>query len=104
MSCEAVATRAPRSFLSSLFPNQSLLFPQAAKWQIILFIGFLEWWSEIRLDGTKHYMKVRRRRCGAPGDALRQGRGAGAATPNPNPPKPAGWQAGLRPGLRRDSR
>ena len=31
--------------------------PQAAKWQIILGVGFLEWWSEIRVDGTPHYMK-----------------------------------------------
>jgi len=31
--------------------------PYLAKWQIILGVGFLEWWSEIRVDGTPHYMK-----------------------------------------------
>ena len=31
---------------------------QAAKIQIILGIGFLEWWSELRLEpGAAHYMK-----------------------------------------------
>ena len=28
--------------------------PEAAKWQIILFVGFLEWWSEF---GGTHYMR-----------------------------------------------
>ena len=27
------------------------------KWQIILAVGFLEWWSEIRLGSEAHYMK-----------------------------------------------
>lgn len=32
--------------------------PDAAKLQIVLGIGFLEWWSELRLiPGDKHYMK-----------------------------------------------
>ena len=32
--------------------------PEAAKLQIVLAIGFLEWWSELRLiPGDKHYMK-----------------------------------------------
>jgi len=32
--------------------------PEVAKLQIILGIGFLEWWSELRLiEGEKHYMK-----------------------------------------------
>jgi len=32
--------------------------PEVAKVQIIMGIGFLEWWSELRLiDGEKHYMK-----------------------------------------------
>jgi len=32
--------------------------PEAAKLQIVLGIGFLEWWSELRLiPGDKHYMK-----------------------------------------------
>jgi len=35
--------------------------PQAAKWQIMLFVGFLEIWSEwnyaLEADGTKHYMR-----------------------------------------------
>jgi len=32
--------------------------PEAAKVQIILGVGFLEWWSELRLvPGEKHYMK-----------------------------------------------
>jgi hypothetical protein len=30
---------------------------EVAKWQIILGVGFLEWWSELRLDNTPHYMK-----------------------------------------------
>jgi hypothetical protein len=38
-------------------PEQWDALPEAAKWQIILGVGFLEWWSEIRLDGTPHYMK-----------------------------------------------
>lgn len=29
--------------------------PEAAKWQIILFVGFLEYWNEVASD--KHYMK-----------------------------------------------
>merc|ERR1712060_707562 len=35
--------------------------PQAAKWQIILIIGFFEFWSEskyvLEKDGTSHYMR-----------------------------------------------
>mmetsp|Transcript_39353 Transcript_39353/g.103825 ORF Transcript_39353/g.103825 Transcript_39353/m.103825 type:complete len:254 (+) Transcript_39353:36-797(+) len=32
--------------------------PEAAKLQIVMAIGFLEWWSELRLiPGDKHYMK-----------------------------------------------
>ena len=32
--------------------------PEAAKLQILLGVGFLEWWSEMRLiEGDKHYMK-----------------------------------------------
>ena len=32
--------------------------PDVAKWQIILGVGFLEWWSELRLvPGEAHYMK-----------------------------------------------
>merc|ERR1719172_332356 len=32
--------------------------PAAAKWQIISFVGFLEWWSELRLiPGETHYMR-----------------------------------------------
>ena len=38
-------------------PEQWDALPEAAKWQIILGVGFLEWWSEIRVDGTPHYMK-----------------------------------------------
>ena len=40
-------------------PEQWDALPDAAKWQIILGVGFLEWWSEIRFDGTgtPHYMK-----------------------------------------------
>lgn len=38
-------------------PEQWDALPDIAKWQIILGVGFLEWWSEIRLDGTPHYMK-----------------------------------------------
>ena len=38
-------------------PEQWDALPDAAKWQIILGVGFLEWWSELRLTGEKHYMK-----------------------------------------------
>jgi hypothetical protein len=38
-------------------PEQWDALPYLAKWQIILGVGFLEWWSELRLDGTPHYMK-----------------------------------------------
>merc|ERR1712216_939855 len=39
-------------------PEQWDALPDAAKWQIILGVGFLEWWSELRLiPGEKHYMK-----------------------------------------------
>jgi len=39
-------------------PDQWDALPEAAKWQIILGVGFLEWWSELRLEpGAKHYMK-----------------------------------------------
>jgi len=38
-------------------PEQWDALPNAAKWQIILGVGFLEWWSELRLDGEAHYMK-----------------------------------------------
>jgi len=39
-------------------PDQWDALPDVAKWQIILGIGFLEWWSELRLvAGEKHYMK-----------------------------------------------
>jgi len=38
-------------------PEQWDALPEAAKWQIVLGVGFLEWWSEIRVDGTPHYMK-----------------------------------------------
>ena len=39
-------------------PEQWDALPDAAKWQIILGVGFLEWWSELRLEpGAKHYMK-----------------------------------------------
>jgi len=39
-------------------PNQWDELPEAAKWQIVLGVGFLEWWSELRLEpGAKHYMK-----------------------------------------------
>jgi len=39
-------------------PDQWDALPEAAKIQIILGIGFLEWFSELRLvDGEKHYMK-----------------------------------------------
>ena len=35
--------------------------PQATKWQIIVFVGFLEIWSEadyvLQNDGTSHYMR-----------------------------------------------
>merc|ERR1712205_95892 len=33
-------------------PEQWDALPDVAKWQIILGVGFLEWWSEIRFDGT----------------------------------------------------
>jgi len=52
--------------------------PEAAKIQIVLGIGFLEWWSELRLEpGAKHYMKVRRRRKAA--NSLFAGAAAAAA-------------------------
>lgn len=38
-------------------PEQWDAVPYSGKLQIILAIGFLEWWSEIRVDGTPHYMK-----------------------------------------------
>jgi hypothetical protein len=39
-------------------PDQWDALPEAAKIQIILGIGFLEWWSELRLEpGAMHYMK-----------------------------------------------
>ena len=39
-------------------PEQWDALPEKAKWQIILGVGFLEWWSELRLEpGAKHYMK-----------------------------------------------
>merc|ERR1719482_2607011 len=39
-------------------PDQWDALPEAAKIQIILGIGFLEWWSELRLvEGEAHYMK-----------------------------------------------
>merc|ERR1719502_705894 len=39
-------------------PEQWDALPAAGKWQIILAVGFLEWWSELRLvPGEKHYMK-----------------------------------------------
>ena len=39
-------------------PDQWDALPEAAKIQIILGVGFLEWWSELRLEpGAKHYMK-----------------------------------------------
>mmetsp|Transcript_32935 Transcript_32935/g.54412 ORF Transcript_32935/g.54412 Transcript_32935/m.54412 type:complete len:248 (-) Transcript_32935:289-1032(-) len=38
-------------------PDQWDALPYAAKMQIVLGVGFLEWWSEIRVDGTQHYMK-----------------------------------------------
>mmetsp|Transcript_7988 Transcript_7988/g.19724 ORF Transcript_7988/g.19724 Transcript_7988/m.19724 type:complete len:255 (+) Transcript_7988:43-807(+) len=38
-------------------PEQWDALPYAGKLQILLTIGFLEWWSEIRVDGTPHYMK-----------------------------------------------
>jgi len=38
-------------------PEQWDALPYNGKLQILLFIGFLEWWSEIRVDGTSHYMK-----------------------------------------------
>jgi len=31
--------------------------PDAAKWQIILVIGFLEWYSEIKSEDNLHYMR-----------------------------------------------
>lgn len=39
------------------------VLPDTAKWQIVLFIGFLEWYSEIPSDDNTHYM-----RGGRPGD------------------------------------
>jgi hypothetical protein len=36
-------------------PEQWDALPDAAKWQIIIFIGFLEWFSEA--GGDKHYMR-----------------------------------------------
>jgi hypothetical protein len=42
-------------------PEQWDALPTASKWQILLFIGFLEFWSESRYvldkEGTKHYMR-----------------------------------------------
>jgi len=39
-------------------PDQWDALPEAAKIQIILGVGFLEWWSELRLEpGAMHYMK-----------------------------------------------
>jgi len=39
-------------------PEQWDQLPYLAKWQIVLGVGFLEWWSELRLvPGEKHYMK-----------------------------------------------
>ena len=39
-------------------PEQWDALDEKAKWQIILGVGFLEWWSELRLEpGAKHYMK-----------------------------------------------
>jgi len=38
-------------------PEQWDAVPYKGKLQILLAIGFLEWWSEIRVDGTPHYMK-----------------------------------------------
>ena len=39
-------------------PDQWDALPEAAKIQIILGVGFLEWWSELRLEeGSSHYMK-----------------------------------------------
>jgi len=38
-------------------PEQWDALPYNGKLQILLAIGFLEWWSEIRVDGTPHYMK-----------------------------------------------
>ena len=39
-------------------PDQWDALPEAAKIQIVLGIGFLEWWSELRLEpGQAHYMK-----------------------------------------------
>merc|ERR1719379_1778085 len=39
-------------------PDQWDALPEAAKIQIILGVGFLEWWSELRLEpGQAHYMK-----------------------------------------------
>ena len=51
--------RAPRVVkVTSLIRHPSLLWQDVAKWQIILGVGFLEWWSELRLiPGEKHYMK-----------------------------------------------
>merc|ERR1719379_2121123 len=38
-------------------PEQWDALSDVQQWQIILGVGFLEWWSEIRVDGTPHYMK-----------------------------------------------
>lgn len=46
------------SITASSPPDQWDALPDVAKWQIILGIGFLEWWSELRLiPGELHYMK-----------------------------------------------
>jgi hypothetical protein len=46
------------SISSTSPPEQWDALPEAAKWQIILGVGFLEWWSELRLEpDAKHYMK-----------------------------------------------
>jgi hypothetical protein len=49
-------TKVPEGIMSP--PDQWDALPEVAKWQIVLAIGFLEWWSELRLiPGEKHYMK-----------------------------------------------
>ena len=49
-------TKVPEGIMSP--PDQWDALPDAGKWQIILAVGFLEWWSELRLiPGEKHYMK-----------------------------------------------
>ena len=45
------------SIVAATPPAQWDELAEVAKWQIILGVGFLEWWSELRLDGTPHYMK-----------------------------------------------